>query len=65
MIDAGHDDLTIAAVVLDPAHGISANPRELGQGWLARELARARAKGDVEIKRPMGPTITTVQVRVG
>jgi hypothetical protein len=48
LIVAGYDDVTIAAVLLDPAYGISAKPRALGRRWLARELARARLKGDVD-----------------
>ena len=55
MVRKGYDDATMAAVVLDPANGISDKP--LGQknqrspqywtltrGWMAREIARVRAK---------------------
>jgi hypothetical protein len=49
LIYAGQNDALIAAVLLDTHHGISAKPRELGRRWVARELARARAKADVEI----------------
>jgi hypothetical protein len=46
---SGYDDTVIANVMLDPGHAISAKPRELGRRWLAREIARARAKSDVEV----------------
>jgi hypothetical protein len=55
LVAAGCDDVTIAGVVLDPNNGISEKP--LGQknqkspqywtltrGWVAQEIARARAK---------------------
>ncbi len=48
-IRAGYDDATIAAVFVDAAHGISEKPRECGGRWLAHEIARARAKADVEV----------------
>lgn len=44
LVRGGYDDATMAAVVLDLAHGISAKPRECGRRWLAHEIARARAK---------------------
>jgi len=49
LIEAGLDDTTIAAVLLDAQFGISAKPRAEGQRWLAREIGRARAKSDVLI----------------
>jgi hypothetical protein len=49
LIVAGYDDATIASVLEDPANGISAKPRELGRRWLAREIARARAKSAIEV----------------
>jgi hypothetical protein len=47
LIAAGYDDVTIAGVLMDAANGISAKPRALGRRWIAREIARARAKSDV------------------
>lgn len=55
MVAAGYDDVTIAALVLSPAYGISAkplsqkNPRSplywtLTRGWVALDIARVRAK---------------------
>jgi hypothetical protein len=49
LIAAGYGDRTIASVLLDPRYAISAKPREQGRRWLAREIARARAKSDVEL----------------
>jgi len=49
LICAGIDDATIAGIVMDPAHAIGDKPRELGRRWLASEIARARAKSDVEL----------------
>ena len=46
LITAGCSDGMIAAVFLDPAYGISAKTRGAGRPWLAREIARARAKCD-------------------
>jgi len=55
LIAGGHDDATIASVLLNPAYGISSkplsqkdprSPRYLEQTrhWVAQEIARARAK---------------------
>jgi hypothetical protein len=49
LIAAGYADAVITAVCFDPAHGISTTPRARGRPWFAQELARARAKADVEI----------------
>jgi hypothetical protein len=49
LIAAGVDDAVIAAVLLDGRFEISAKPRAEGLRWLAREIARARAKSDVLI----------------
>ena len=49
LIAAGYSDAVITAICFDPAHGISAKPRACGRPWFAQELARARAKADVEI----------------
>lgn len=57
LVKARYDDATIAGIVLDPANGISEkvleqknarSPRylEMTRGWLAKEIARARAKPD-------------------
>lgn len=63
LIRGGHDDATMAAVLLDPHHPISdkplsqKNPRsplygEQTRTWVAREIARARAKV-ADALRPM------------
>jgi hypothetical protein len=55
LIQAGYDDATIAAIVLNPHHGISDKPRSQRdprspryeasiRSWTAKEIARARAK---------------------
>ena len=55
MLSAGHDDATIASVVMDQRYAISAkvlsqkharNPRywEQTKTWVAKEIARAKAK---------------------
>lgn len=44
LIDADYDDATIAAILLDPANGISEKPLEQGRTWLAGEIARVREK---------------------
>jgi hypothetical protein len=49
LIGAGYNDATIAGILEDATNGISAKPRELGRRWLSREVARARAKNDVEV----------------
>jgi Bifunctional DNA primase/polymerase, N-terminal len=57
LVKGGYDDATIAGIVLDPANGISEkvleqknarSPRywEMTRGWIAKEIARARAKPD-------------------
>jgi hypothetical protein len=56
---ADYDDVTIASVLLDPALGISAKPREQGRGWVAQELARMRAKVKaLQTQTDQGPTTT-------
>lgn len=63
MIRAGYDDATIAAVLLDPQYGISDKPLHqkdpraaqywtLTKGWIARDIARARAKVAAADARP-------------
>lgn len=49
LVRGGLDDATIAAVVLNPDHGISSKPHERGRDWLRGEIARARAKFDAPI----------------
>lgn len=55
LIRAGYDDATIAAILLNPQYGISDKPLHqkdpraaqywtLTKGWIARDIARARAK---------------------
>ena len=44
LIDAGVDDQTIMSLLLDPRHDISKRPREKGPAWLAKDIARIRAK---------------------
>ena len=55
MLGAGHDDATLASVLMDPSFAMSAkvlsqknarNPRYLDQtkAWVAKEIARAKAK---------------------
>jgi hypothetical protein len=55
LVQAGYDDPTIAALVLNPQHGISDKPRSQRdprspryeasiRSWTAKEIARARAK---------------------
>jgi hypothetical protein len=44
LVEAGHDNNTIASTLLDPRYKISAKPREQGPRWLAGEIGRARAK---------------------
>jgi Bifunctional DNA primase/polymerase, N-terminal/AAA domain len=46
MINAGHNDEQIIAVLVDPAHGLSEKPRENGEAWLIGEIKRAREKPD-------------------
>ena len=46
LVKAGHDDATICAVLMDPVHGLSDKPRELGAAWLEAEIKRARSKPD-------------------
>jgi hypothetical protein len=58
MLDAGHDNATLASVVMDPRYGISAkvlsqknarNPRywEQTKHWVAQEIARAKTKAHI------------------
>ena len=49
LIASGYDNAIIVAVLEDVANGISSKPRELGRRWVVREIARARAKSDVEV----------------
>jgi hypothetical protein len=42
LIKAGLDDVSIAAVLLDPSYVAGAKARERGAQWLAQELGRAR-----------------------
>jgi hypothetical protein len=42
LIEAGCGDADIAAIFLDPAHGVGEKAREQGRRWLAGEIARAR-----------------------
>jgi hypothetical protein len=59
LVAAGYDDIVIAAILLDPRFAISAKPRELAprwdaagkasRRWVRHEVARARAKSDVEV----------------
>ena len=44
LLKTGIDDQTIMSLALDPRYAISDKPREKGRKWLAREVARARAK---------------------
>jgi hypothetical protein len=49
LIFAGYDDATIAAVLLNPGHGIHATLRRRRVRFVWGEIARARAKTDVEV----------------
>lgn len=49
LIAAGYPDAQIAAVMLDERHAIGVKARCNGRVWLAREIARARAKSDVVV----------------
>jgi hypothetical protein len=66
LIRAGYDDATIAAILLDPQYGISDKPLHqkdpraaqywtLTKGWLARDLARARAKVEAAAAQAAAP----------
>ena len=44
LICLGHDDATIAAVMLDPRNAVGEKARECGRKWLAHEIGRARKK---------------------
>jgi hypothetical protein len=46
MIKAGYGDEEIIAVLVDPANGLSENPRDKGLAWLTGEIKRAREKPD-------------------
>jgi hypothetical protein len=60
LVAAGYADKVIAAILLDPRFGISSKPREIGptwdtarkasRRWVAREIARARAKSRVVVE---------------
>jgi hypothetical protein len=76
MIQAGHDDGTIAAVVLDPTNAIShkpltqkseRNPRYRAQtrDWIAKEIARARGKPRQGLSRSATPAVHFIDPWLG
>jgi len=48
LIGTGYDDAIVAAVLLNPEHGVSEKPLEQGWGWLAADIARARERVERE-----------------
>jgi len=71
LMASGHDDATIASVIMDTRYSISAkvlsqkNPKnphywEQTKAWVAKEIARAKAKHDDHPRRngPTGPDMT-------
>lgn len=44
LVKAGHDNATIASILLDSRFAISSKPREQGPRWVAGEIGRARVK---------------------
>jgi hypothetical protein len=49
---AGYDSMDIVDVLMNPAHGISARPREIGLKRLLEDIKRLRAKGRAKRSGP-------------